>query len=105
LEIEYNKVIRDRIPEIIRENGNDCEVKILTDEDFLIELEKKIGEELVEYLESREVMELADMIEVIYRVAELKGYSVDSLDNMRREKAQKRGAFNENLFLIKTFKM
>ena len=56
----YNKAIRDKIPEIIKESGNNCNIKTLSDEKFLIELEKKLDEELIEYHESKSVEELTD---------------------------------------------
>ena len=64
--IKHNKAIRDKIPEIIKESGNVCNSVVLSDEQFLIELEKKLVEELTEYQESKNVEELADVLEVIY---------------------------------------
>ena len=96
----YNKPIRDKIPDIIQKSGSNCNVKKLSDDEFLPELEKKLGEEVGEYLESKSVEELADTIEVIYRIAELKGTSKEKLETLREEKAGKRGKFNENLFLV-----
>ena len=98
----YDKAIRDKIPDIIKKSGNSCNVKKLSDDEFLPELEKKLREEVEEYLESKSVEELADAIEVIYRIAELKGISNEKLEMLREEKANKRGKFNDNLFLIDT---
>ena len=97
---KYDKAIRDKIPDIIKKSGNNCNVKKLSDNEFLPELEKKFREEVEEYLESKSVEELADAIEVIYRIAELKGTSKEKLEMLREEKASKRGKFNENLFLV-----
>ena len=97
---KYNKVIRDKIPKIIKESGNVCNTLTLSDEKFLIELEKKLVEELAEYQESKDVEELADILEVIYRISELRGTNPDTLDKLRQNKAEKRGKFDENLFLI-----
>jgi predicted house-cleaning noncanonical NTP pyrophosphatase (MazG superfamily) len=98
----YDKAIRDKIPDIIKKSGNSYNVKKLSDDEFLPELEKKLREEVEEYLESKSVEELADAIEVIYRIAELKGISNEKLEMLREEKANKRGKFNDNLFLIDT---
>ena len=98
--ILYRKVIRDKIPDIIKKSGNSCNIKKLSDDEFLPELEKKFREEVEEYLESKSVEELADSIEVIYRIAELKGTSKEKLEMLVKEKASKRGKFNENLFLV-----
>ena len=97
---KYNKVVRDKIPEIIAESGKKFNLKQLDDESFLAELEKKLIEEVNEYTESKDVEELADLLEVIYRISELRGVSSDELDEIRKDKAEKRGKFDSNLFLI-----
>ncbi|MDC0150399.1 nucleoside triphosphate pyrophosphohydrolase [Nitrosopumilus sp.] len=96
----YNKAIRDKIPEIIKESGKNCNVKKLDNSEFLIRLEKKLVEELEEYQESKNVEELADILEVIYRISELKGVVSDELDKIRQKKAEQRGKFDDNLFLV-----
>ena len=96
----YNKAIRDKIPEIIKESGKNCNVKKLNNLEFLIQLEKKLVEELAEYQESKNVEELADVLEVIYRISELKGVVSDELDKIRQKKAEQRGKFDDNLFLV-----
>ena len=101
---EYHKAIRDKIPEIIRGSGKNCNVKTLSDDEFLKELEKKLVEELNEYQESKDVEELADILEVIYRIAQLRGISKEKLEEIRINKVEKRGAFDKNLFLIDTSK-
>ena len=97
---KYNKVVRDKIPEIIAESGKKSNIKQLDDESFLAELEKKLIEEVNEYTESKDVEELADLLEVIYRISELKGVSSDELEKIREDKVEKRGKFASNLFLI-----
>ena len=97
---KYNKVVRDKIPEIIEESGKKFNLKQLDDVSFLAEIEKKLIEEVNEYTESKDVEELADLLEVIYRISELKGVSSDELDKIRKDKAEKRGKFDSNLFLI-----
>ena len=96
----YNKAIRDKIPEIIKESGKNCNVKKLDNSEFLIRLEKKLVEELEEYQESKNVEELADILEVIYRISELNGVVSDELDKIRQKKAEQRGKFDDNLFLV-----
>ena len=97
---KYNKVVRDKIPEIIEESGKKYSLKHLDDTSFLAELEKKLIEEINEYSESKDVEELADLLEVIYRISELRGVNSDELDKIRKEKAKERGKFDSNLFLI-----
>ena len=98
--IKYNKAIRDKIPEIIAESGKKYNLKHLDDTSFLAELEKKLTEEVKEYSESKDVEELADLLEVIYRISELRGINSDELDEIRKDKAGKRCKFDSNLFLI-----
>jgi predicted house-cleaning noncanonical NTP pyrophosphatase (MazG superfamily) len=97
---KYNKVVRDKIPEIIKESGKKFNLKQLDDESFLAEIEKKLIEEVDEYTESKDVEELADLLEVIYRISELRGVNSDELNEIRKDKAEKRGKFASNLFLI-----
>ena len=98
--IKQNKAIRDKIPEIISESGKKFNIKHLDDESFLAELEKKLVEEVNEYSESKDVEELADLLEVIYRISELRGVNSDELDKIRKDKAEKRGKFTDNVFLM-----
>jgi len=100
--VVHNKAIRDKVPEIIKNSGYDCDVRQLSDQEFLAELEKKLSEELDEYQKSKEADELADLLEVIYRIAELRGIKKSDLEQIRQEKQNKRGAFSKNLFLIDT---
>jgi predicted house-cleaning noncanonical NTP pyrophosphatase (MazG superfamily) len=97
---KYNKVIRDKIPEIIADSGKKYTLKQLDDTTFLADLEKKLIEEVNEYTESKDVEELADLLEVIYRISELRGVNSEELDEIRKDKAEKRGKFASNLFLI-----
>ncbi len=98
----YNKAIRDNIPQIIKKSGKNYNIKELDDSEFLIELEKKLAEELTEFQESKSPEELADILEVVYRISELRGISLKDLDEIRKQKVEKRGGFQKNLFLIDT---
>ena len=100
----YNKAIRDKIPEIIQKDGYSCNLKILSDEAFLIEIEKKLSEEVAEYRNDKNLEELVDILEVIYRIAQLKGISKEELEKIRIKKIEERGSFAKNLFLIDTTK-
>ncbi len=102
--MEHNKAIRDKIPEIIQKEGHTCHVETLTDEQFLVEIEKKLSEEITEYQNDKNPEELADILEVIYRIAEIKGISKDDLEKIRVKKINERGSFKKNLFLIDTLK-
>lgn len=99
---KYNKAIRDRIPETIKSAGKEFKIRKLTDEEFLVEIEKKLFEEVVEYKESKSIEELADILEVVFRIAELRGVSRQELETIRLKKKLNRGGFSKNLLLIET---
>jgi predicted house-cleaning noncanonical NTP pyrophosphatase (MazG superfamily) len=98
----YNKAIRDKIPEIIQESGKKCNIRTLSDEKFLVEIEKKLSEEVTEYQNDKNPEELADILEVVYRIAQLQGISKEELEKIRIKKLQDRGGFDKNLFLMDT---
>ncbi len=100
----YSKAVRDKIPEIIEKDGYTCNVETLSDEKFLVEIEKKLSEEIVEYQKDRKPDELADILEVVYRIAKLRGISKEELEKIRVKKVEERGGFEKNLFLIDTSK-
>lgn len=97
--IQYNKLVRDRIPEIIESSGKTCTVEILSDEDYLRMVDAKLDEELAEYHKDQDIEELADLLEVIYAAAKARGYSTEHLEAVRAEKAAKRGAFDQKILL------
>lgn len=95
----YNKLVRDKIPEIIRQSNKIPVTCALDDEAYLSALDRKLDEECAEYHSDRNLEELADILEVVYAIAEAKGCSVERLESIRREKAEKRGGFKERIFL------
>ena len=97
----YNKLVRDRIPEIIKNAGKIAEYEVLSQADYAKMLETKLDEETAEYHASKNVEELADILEVLYALAESSGCSADELERLRARKAQERGGFKKRLFLKK----
>ncbi|EHQ36177.1 nucleoside triphosphate pyrophosphohydrolase [Methanoplanus limicola] len=93
------KAVRDKIPEIIRNSGEECQTKVLSDEDFYEVMKEKLTEEVEEYLADPCPEELADIIEVIYRLAAHEGISVEELEEVRLRKRKERGGFEGNVFL------
>lgn len=100
MKIVYNKAIRDFIPEIITQQGKSCEVHTLSDSEFVPHLEQKLQEEITEYLDSKNILELVDILEVIYRLAQLKGSNVEELEQLRLKKQKEKGGFSKNYFLV-----
>lgn len=95
----YKKLVRDYIPEIIKSNGDVPITRILDNEEYLNELNKKLLEEVNEYLESGSIEELADIEEVIIGILDSKNKSREELERVRQEKVKKRGAFKSKIYL------
>ena len=97
--MKYNKLVRDRIPEIIEASGKSCVTEILSDKAYLRLLDAKLDEELAEYHSDQNIEELADLLEVIYAAAMARGYTLEQLESVRAAKAEKRGAFANKILL------
>lgn len=97
--ITYNKLVRDKIPEIIESDGKTCKTEILADAEYLKMIDAKLDEELAEYHRDQNIEELADLMEVIYAAALVRGYSIKDLDMVREKKAQERGGFEKRILL------
>ena len=98
--MKYHKLVRDRIPEIIEASGKTCKIEILSDEEYLRMVDAKLDEELAEYHKDQNIEELADLMEVIYAAAIARGYTLEQLDQVRAEKAAKRGGFRHKILLV-----
>ncbi|MCI9642002.1 MAG: nucleoside triphosphate pyrophosphohydrolase [Eubacterium sp.] len=95
----YNKLVRDNIPDIIRKNGEIPCISILDDDKYLDELKTKLIEETNEFIESEELMELADILEVVEYLAKAKGSNLDEILRLKEQKEIKNGAFEKKIFL------
>ena len=101
--ITYNKLVRDRIPEIIMASGKTCSTEFLPEEMYLKLLDAKLDEELAEYHRDQNIEELADLLEVIRAAAVARGYTVEDLERVRAEKAAKRGGFEKRILLREVY--
>ena len=97
----YHKLVRDRIPEIIEADGKTCICETLSDEDYISLLDQKLNEELAEYQESKSLEELADLLEVMQAVVRARGWTLEELEQVRADKAAKRGGFEKKILLKK----
>ncbi|EFW93402.1 hypothetical protein ZOD2009_06042 [Haladaptatus paucihalophilus DX253] len=95
----YDKLVRDHIPDIIEENDERPVTHVADSDEHERRLAEKLDEEVAEFRESGEVMELADVLEVVYALAEGKGISPDELERLRAEKAAERGGFDDGIVL------
>lgn len=96
----YNKLVRDGIPDIIRGQGHVPETRILPDEEYRRCLTDKLQEEVAEFLADATPEELADILEVVYALADAGGTSPAKLDAIRRQKVKDRGTFKQKIYLI-----
>ncbi|WP_438349443.1 nucleoside triphosphate pyrophosphohydrolase [Paenibacillus sp. FA6] len=100
----FNKLVRDRIPFIITSQGKECRTRILNPEEYKVELKVKLNEESKEYFNAdnnqEALEELADMLEVIRALAQAHGSNWAELENIRADKAEARGGFQERVYLI-----
>ena len=99
----YNKLVRDRIPEIIEKQGKKCSIEILSDEGYLEMIDAKLDEELEEYHKNKNIEELAELVEVIYAAVLAKGYTINELEQIRKQKEEERGAFTKKILLKEVF--
>ena len=101
--IVYNKLVRDRIPEIIESSGKTCTTEILSPEDYLRMIDAKLDEELAEYHKDQNIEELADLLEVIRAATVARGYTLEDLERVRAEKAAKRSGFEKRILLKEVY--
>lgn len=99
IEIEYDKLVRDKIPDIIEASGKRCVTAILSEDEYLKKIDAKLAEELEEYYKDQSLEELADLVEVIYAAAKARGYTPEELELCRQKKAGKRGTFDKKILL------
>ncbi|MEG2411517.1 MAG: nucleoside triphosphate pyrophosphohydrolase [Clostridium sp.] len=95
----YDKLVRDKIPAIIEADGKQCDVVIAPKEEMGDLLEKKLMEEVGEYIADKNLEELADVMEVLFGLAKNLGYSEEELIEKRRVKFEERGGFMEGVVL------
>ena len=89
------KLVRDRIPEIIKADGKNPITRILSEDEYLQELDTKLNEEVAEYQADKSIEEMADVLEVLFAICEAKGYSVEQLMKIKQDK---RGGFKDRIF-------
>ena len=97
--IIYNKLVRDKIPQIIAANGNTCTTQVLSHEEYLCKLDEQLTEELQEYQQSKSLEELADLLEVMEATVLARGYRWQELIEVRDRKREKRGGFSQKILL------
>jgi len=96
---KYNKLVRDRIPEIIKSKGEKVETHTAEDEEYWQQLLAKLQEELREFSQKPSLEELADVLEVVNAVIDFQGYDRAQLEQVRQKKRVERGGFERRIIL------
>lgn len=99
--MEFNKLVRDKIPSVIENEGGRPVTRILELYEYSKKLEEKLDEEVAEFHESKELEELVDVLEIIYALVDLYGYSKQDLYEVYRKKHDERGGYKDRVYLIR----
>lgn len=97
--MSYHKLVRDKIVDIIKSNGEKPIYRVLNNDEYLTELHKKLFEEAREFIEEDSIDELADLLEVIYAIAKEKNIQLSKVEQIRLMKREKRGGFDNKIYL------
>ena len=100
MKIFYNKLVRDRIPEIIKGEGKKASVRVADEEEYFRLLKDKLMEEVDEYIDSDSPKELPDILEVVIALGSVYRLSFKDLSEMAGEKRKARGGFNDRIVLV-----
>ena len=98
--MKEGKLVRDKIPEIIIADGKKPITRILDNEEYLQELDKKLNEEIAEYQADKSIEEMADVLEVLFAICEGRGHTVEELMQVRELKKEKRGGFKDRIYWV-----
>ena len=100
-EKHYNKLIRDNIPDIIKNAGKEPHVYVADSKEYHERLLEKLHEEITEYKESQNPEELADIMEVIEALTAYHGVDPKTFMSLKDTKKTKNGGFEKRLVLTK----
>lgn len=101
---EYDKLVRDKIPQIIKESGSECEIEQVDDKTALEYLYKKLMEETSELLMDKNIEEVIDVIDVALAIGKLYGFNIEDIMWLRETKVREKGGFEDNIILKRVYK-
>ena len=97
--MKYNKLVRDKIPEIIKKKNLIPMTHLANDKEYWERLKEKLLEETKEFIKESNEEELADILEVIDAVCKFKNFDKDKVEEIKKQKAEKRGGFKKRIIL------
>lgn len=97
--MKYNKLVRDKIPQIIRQKGGKPIIHIATKKEYWQKLREKLKEEVSEFIEKGSTKEIADILEVIDAICSFGGVGKKKLLQLKRKRARERGRFKRRIIL------
>jgi predicted house-cleaning noncanonical NTP pyrophosphatase (MazG superfamily) len=99
--MEYNKLVRDNIPEIIIKNNQKPSTHIASEGEFKQALKNKLYEEVNEFIETPNPGEIADVLEVMYTICGCKENDIKEAEKFRQKKLKEKGSFSKRIILEK----
>jgi len=99
--MDYNKLVRDKIPDIIKNSGSNPITHKADDGEYWQKLKEKLKEETEEFLKDSNKEELSDILEVIDSICDFKNFNKEDLESIRKRKAEERGSFKDKIILDK----
>lgn len=100
--MKYNKLVRDKIPEIIKREGSVPITHTASDDEYWQKLKEKLQEEVDEFKKDSSEEELADILEVVEAICEHRKFDKKELELLRKKKAEERGGFRQKIILEET---
>jgi predicted house-cleaning noncanonical NTP pyrophosphatase (MazG superfamily) len=97
--MKYNKLVRDKIPEIVKKEGQIPVIRVANKKEYWQALKQKLKEEVEEFLKRSNKEELADILEIIYAICDFKKIDKKELEKLRKKKAKERGGFKKRIIL------